>query len=56
MALYSQFLTEQSPGFTDTLVRNRVLPLYETPSPQPYLIATANWVLGELASCLSEVR
>ncbi|XP_015062518.2 importin beta-like SAD2 homolog [Solanum pennellii] len=48
------FLTEQSSGFTDTLVRNRVLPLYETPSPQPYLIATANWVLGELASCLSE--
>ncbi|XP_049408930.1 uncharacterized protein LOC125872255 [Solanum stenotomum] len=48
------FLTEQSPGFTDTLVRNRVLPLYETPTPQPYLIATANWVLGELASCLSE--
>lgn len=48
------FLTEQNPGFTETLVRNRVLPLYETPTPQLYLIATANWVLGELASCLSE--
>ncbi|CAN4112732.1 unnamed protein product [Withania somnifera] len=48
------FLTEQNHGFTETLVRTRVLPLYETPTPQPYLIATANWVLGELASCLSE--
>ncbi|XP_059280861.1 importin beta-like SAD2 homolog isoform X2 [Lycium ferocissimum] len=48
------FLTEQKPGFTETLVRTRVLPLYETPIPQPYLIASANWVLGELASCLSE--
>ncbi|KAM3338224.1 importin beta-like SAD2 [Capsicum galapagoense] len=48
------FLTEQNPGFTETLVKTRVLPLYGTPTPQPYLIATANWVLGELASCLSK--
>ncbi|XP_009804028.1 importin beta-like SAD2 homolog isoform X3 [Nicotiana sylvestris] len=48
------FLTEQKPGFVDTLVRTRVLPLYETSVPQPYLIASANWVLGELASCLSD--
>ncbi|XP_019253328.1 PREDICTED: uncharacterized protein LOC109232117 isoform X2 [Nicotiana attenuata] len=48
------FLTEQKPRFVDTLVRTRVLPLYETSIPQPYLITSANWVLGELASCLSD--
>ena len=34
----------------------RVLPLYKLSTPVPYLLASANWVLGELASCLPEVR
>eukprot|EP00252_Welwitschia_mirabilis_P026873 TRINITY_DN8982_c0_g1_i1.p1 TRINITY_DN8982_c0_g1~~TRINITY_DN8982_c0_g1_i1.p1 ORF type:complete len:655 (-),score=197.07 TRINITY_DN8982_c0_g1_i1:231-2138(-) len=35
-------------------LRNRVLPLYLMSSPSPYLIANANWLLGELAGCLPE--
>ncbi|XAR56947.1 hypothetical protein NMG60_11024924 [Bertholletia excelsa] len=48
------FLSEQKANHTATLVRMRVLPLYKNPMCFPYLIASANWVLGELASCLSE--
>lgn len=48
------FLREINPEYRATLVRNRVLPLYSLcPSP-PYLIATANWVIGELASSLPQ--
>ncbi|XP_077240476.1 ARM repeat superfamily protein isoform X2 [Tasmannia lanceolata] len=48
------FLKERNPEYMATLVRSRVLPLY-FPSPSlPYLVATANWVLGELASCLPQ--
>ncbi|KAK3190206.1 hypothetical protein Dsin_029767 [Dipteronia sinensis] len=48
------FLREQKPEFTTNLVRSRVLPLYIVSACLPYLVASANWVLGELASCLSE--
>lgn len=48
------FLSEQKAEYTATLVRMRVLPLYTIPLPSPYLVASANWVLGELASCLPE--
>ncbi|CBI22815.3 unnamed protein product, partial [Vitis vinifera] len=48
------FLREQKPGYISTLIRNRVLPLYRVSVSLPYLVATANWVLGELASCLPE--
>ncbi|XP_015900167.3 importin beta-like SAD2 homolog isoform X2 [Ziziphus jujuba] len=48
------FLREQEPRYTETLVRTRLLPLYTFSVCQPYLVATANWVLGELASCLTE--
>ncbi|XP_031396138.1 importin beta-like SAD2 homolog isoform X3 [Punica granatum] len=50
----SDFLREQNPGFTPTLLRSRLLPLYTIPEQVPYLIASANWVLGELASCLPD--
>lgn len=53
--LLLQFLREQEPRYTETLVRTRLLPLYTFSVCQPYLVATANWVLGELASCLTEV-
>ncbi|KAJ8623513.1 hypothetical protein MRB53_032042 [Persea americana] len=48
------FLKDQNPEYTTSLVRSRVLPLYLLCSSQPYLVATANWVLGELASCLPQ--
>lgn len=50
-----QYLTEQNPGYTMTLLRTRVLPLYSVSNCPPHLIACANWILGELASCLPEV-
>lgn len=51
-----QFLREQESGYITTLICTRVLPLYTTSVCLPYLVATANWVLGELAPCLPEVR
>ncbi|KAL3505566.1 hypothetical protein ACH5RR_030948 [Cinchona calisaya] len=48
------FLREQKLGFTAILIQNRLLPLYKASSFQPYLVASANWVLGELASCIPE--
>ncbi|XP_048497236.1 uncharacterized protein LOC104889132 isoform X2 [Beta vulgaris subsp. vulgaris] len=48
------YLGEQNPEHTATLLRNRVLPLYKVSITHPYLLAAANWILGELASCLPE--
>ncbi|KAJ1403033.1 Importin-beta, N-terminal domain [Sesbania bispinosa] len=48
------FLREQESGYVTTLVRTRILPLYTVAVSQPYLVASANWVLGELGSCLPE--
>lgn len=56
MVLDVQFLKEQTEGFTATLIQNRLLPLYKASLFQPYLVASANWVLGQLASCIPEVR
>lgn len=50
-----QFLREWNPGYTTSLVRTRILPLYSLPNCVPYLLAAANWVIGELASSLPEV-
>lgn len=48
------FLREQKPACTTTLVHTRVLPLYSFSFCPPYLVAAASWLLGELASCLPE--
>ncbi|KAM7257151.1 hypothetical protein ACFE04_012892 [Oxalis oulophora] len=48
------FLREQKPEYSKTLVCNRLLPLYSSSTSFPHLIASANWVLGEIASCLPE--
>ncbi|XP_068662047.1 importin beta-like SAD2 homolog isoform X2 [Aristolochia californica] len=48
------FLREKDPELTATLVRTRVLPLYTTSSSLRYLVATANWIIGELAPCLPD--
>ncbi|ONM17284.1 ARM repeat superfamily protein [Zea mays] len=47
------FLTEKK-DLTITLIRNRILPLYSLDPCSPYLISTANWVIGQLAICLPE--
>ncbi|KAH9766423.1 Importin N-terminal domain-containing protein [Citrus sinensis] len=49
-----EFLREQKSEFTANLVRSRVLPLYSVSVCLPYLVASANWILGELVSCLPE--
>ncbi|XP_065863906.1 importin beta-like SAD2 homolog [Euphorbia lathyris] len=49
-----EFLKEQKPGYVTLLVRTRFLPLYTVSATSPYLVAAANWVLGELSSCLPE--
>ncbi|XP_073009559.1 uncharacterized protein [Typha latifolia] len=48
------FLRERASDYTSTLVLSRVLPLYSLGRPIPYLVATANWILGELVSCLPQ--
>ncbi|XP_015944961.1 importin beta-like SAD2 homolog [Arachis duranensis] len=48
------FLREQEPGYVTALLRTRILPLYAIAALVPYLVASANWVLGELGSCLPE--
>ncbi|KAF3456470.1 hypothetical protein FNV43_RR01120 [Rhamnella rubrinervis] len=48
------FLREQEPRYIATLVRRQLLPLYMMSVCLPYLVATANWVLGELSSCLPQ--
>ncbi|KAL9325705.1 hypothetical protein ACSQ67_006350 [Phaseolus vulgaris] len=48
------FLREQEPEFVTTLVRTRILPLYTVAVSLPFLVASANWILGELGSCLPE--
>ena len=53
---HMQFFREQEPRHITTLVQMRLLPLYKSSVFLPYLVAPANWVLGELASCLPEVR
>ncbi|XP_024375582.1 uncharacterized protein [Physcomitrium patens] len=37
------------------LLERRVFPLYLMVAPSPYVLANANWILGELSSCLPEV-
>ncbi|KAL4203046.1 hypothetical protein AMTRI_Chr02g224250 [Amborella trichopoda] len=46
------FLKERDPEYTKTLVKSRVLPLYGLEGCSPFLIAAANWLIGELVSCL----
>lgn len=48
------FLTEWNPEYTAGLVKTRILPLYSMSNCVPYLLAAANWVIGELASSLPE--
>jgi hypothetical protein len=50
-----QFLRTQSAETVTALLQTKVFPLYAMVSPTPYVLANANWLLGELAFCLPEV-
>ncbi|KAG6548716.1 hypothetical protein Mapa_009871 [Marchantia paleacea] len=52
--LLMQFLKTQSPDKVSFLLQTRVFPLYTMGTPSPYVLANANWLLGELAACLPE--
>lgn len=49
-----EFFKVQSPEHVSLLLRTRVLPLYSVTLPSAYVIANANWLLGELAVCLPD--
>ncbi|CAM6082528.1 unnamed protein product [Calypogeia fissa] len=50
----AQFLKTQSADKVTFLLQTRVFPLYTMGTPSPYVLASANWLLGELATCLPE--
>ncbi|KAL3700792.1 hypothetical protein R1sor_018814 [Riccia sorocarpa] len=52
----TQFLKTQTPDKVAFLLQSRVFPLYTMGTPSPYVLANANWLLGELAGCLPEVN
>ncbi|KAK8954694.1 hypothetical protein KSP39_PZI001620 [Platanthera zijinensis] len=48
------FLNERSSEYTYTLIQHRVLPIFSLSPCSPYLLSTANWLLGELACCIPQ--
>ncbi|XP_031497180.2 uncharacterized protein LOC116262182 [Nymphaea colorata] len=48
------FLKDKNPDYTEKMVQNNVMPLYSSASCSPYLLDTANWLLGELVSYLPQ--
>ncbi|KAL2650845.1 hypothetical protein R1flu_018973 [Riccia fluitans] len=50
----TQFLKTQTPDKVTIILQTRVFPLYTMGTPSPYVLANANWLLGELAACLPE--
>lgn len=51
-----QYLKTQSSAKVTMLLERRVFPLYLMVAPSPYVLANANWMLGQLSNCLPEVR
>nr|PNR26439.1 hypothetical protein PHYPA_031014 [Physcomitrium patens] len=51
-----QYLKKQPTEKVALLLQTRVLPLYSMVAPTPYVLANANWLLGELANFLPDVR
>lgn len=51
-----QFLKTQDAETIKMLLQTRVFPLYAMVVPSPYVLATSNWLLGKLSTCLPEVR
>lgn len=53
---FLQYLKKQPTEKVALLLQTRVLPLYSMVAPTPYVLANANWLLGELANFLPDVR
>lgn len=51
-----QFLKTQDAETLTMLLQTRVFPMYAMRLPPPYVLANSNWLLGELAASLPEVR
>ena len=51
-----QFLKTQDAETVTIMLQTRIFPLYTMMLPSPYVLATSNWLLGKLATCLPEVR
>ncbi|KAG0600495.1 hypothetical protein M758_11G038800 [Ceratodon purpureus] len=49
-----EFLKTQDAETITMLLQSRVFPLYTMVLPSPYVLATSNWLLGKLATCLPE--
>ncbi|EFJ18902.1 hypothetical protein SELMODRAFT_112168 [Selaginella moellendorffii] len=49
-----QFFKSQSAEYLKMILLSRVFPIYSLTPPSPFLLANANWLLGELATCLPE--
>ncbi|KAG0569597.1 hypothetical protein KC19_6G101400 [Ceratodon purpureus] len=49
-----RYLKTQPAAKITMLLEKRVFPLYLMVAPSPYVLANANWMLGELANCLPE--
>lgn len=49
-----EFLKTQDAETITLLLQTRVFPLYTMVLPSPYVLATSNWLLGKLATCLPE--
>lgn len=53
--IHIQYLKTQPSAKVALLLERRVFPLYLMVAPSPYVLANANWMLGQLAHCLPEV-
>jgi hypothetical protein len=53
-ASIQQFFYSQEDEMVTVMLQTCVFPLYSMLSPNPYVLANANWLLGELATCLPE--
>ncbi|KAG6558222.1 hypothetical protein Mapa_000405 [Marchantia paleacea] len=50
-----QFLKMQSPDFVTMIIHTRVMPIFSIATSSPYIVATACWLIGTLATCMPKM-
>ncbi|KAL3688773.1 hypothetical protein R1sor_015082 [Riccia sorocarpa] len=50
-----QFLKMQTPDFVTMIIHTRVMPVFSMESSSPYIVATACWLIGTLATCMPKM-
>ncbi|KAL2630742.1 hypothetical protein R1flu_015428 [Riccia fluitans] len=50
-----QFLKMQTPDFVTMIIHTRVMPVFSMESASPYIVATACWLIGTLATCMPKM-